>query len=226
MAVLLRADKGSALTHPELDENFSTLLASDTAHESRLDAAEAAIVVNEDAIALLDDPLTIFTMGFEDYNDLATATTPIELTLADTRYALTNDGAGPFTNTTYRLPGYNAIWDVATDAFDFAGAGLVLGDTVDIRIDIDIDNSGANGSFILGMDLAIGSGGPYNLAIDEQAYKSAGVHKKVAMFSIYMGDTNTLNFPAKLTLESDTTGDEVRVHGWYVRVIPRHAVHA
>lgn len=167
---------------------------------------------------------TIYTQGFEDYNDLATTSTPIPLTVAGTAYNLTNDGAGAFTNTTYRLPGYSAIWDVATNAFDFSGAGLVLGDTVDIRFDMDIVNSGANGSFDLKLDLAIGSGAPYTLEVDEHLYKTAATHNEVVMFSIYMGDTNTLNYPAKPTLTSDSTGDTVIVNGWFVRVIPRNPV--
>ena len=169
---------------------------------------------------------TAYTQGFEDYNDVTTTGTPIALTLAGTAYNLTNDGAGAFTNTTYRLPGRTAIWNVSTNAFDFSGSGAVLGDTVDIRFDLDVINSGANGAFDLKMDLAIGSAGPYSLEVDENLYKSAATHKEVVLFSIYMGDTNTLNFPAKPTLTSDSTGDSVTVNGWYVRVLPRNPVYS
>lgn len=169
---------------------------------------------------------TAYTQGFEDYNDLATTSTPIALTLADTAYELTNDGAGVNTELSYRLPGYGAIWDVATDSFDFSGAGLVLGDTVDIRFDIDIENSGANGEYDFKLNLAIGSGAAYSLEMDDHLYKSTGTHKEVVMFSIYMGDNNTLNFPAQPTMTSDSTGDTVTVNGWFVRVVPRNPVYA
>ena len=171
---------------------------------------------------------TAYTQGFEDYNDLTTTSTPIALTSAGTAYNMTNDGAGAFTNTTYRLPGYGPVWDVSTNSFDFSGAGLVLGDTVDIRFDFDIINSGANGAYILGLDMAIGSpsSGAYTLEVDDHLYKSAATHKEVVMFSVYMGDTNTLNYPAKPTLTSDSTGDTVIVNGWYVRVVPRSPVYA
>ena len=43
------------------------------------------------------------SQGVYDYNDLATTSTPIPLTLAGTWYDLTNDGAGAFTNKTYAL---------------------------------------------------------------------------------------------------------------------------
>lgn len=166
-----------------------------------------------------------YTQGFEDYNDLATTSTPIALTAADTDYTLTNDGAGAFTNTTYRLPGYSAIWDVVEDEFDFAGAGLALGDTVDIRFDLDIVNSGANGAFELRMQMAQGSGNEYTLEVDDHLYKSAATHKEVVFFSVYMGDTDTLNYPAEVTMRSDSTGDTVIVNGWYIRVIPRNPVY-
>ena len=169
---------------------------------------------------------TAYSQGWEDYNDVTTTGTPIPLTLADTPYNLTNDGAGAFTNTAYRLPGHGPIWDVSTNAFDFSGAGLVLGDTVDIRFDLDIINSGANGVFDLKLDLAIGSAGAYSLEVDEHLYKSAGTHKEVVLFSIYMGDTNTLNFPCKPTLTSDSTGDTVTVNGWYVRTQPHKTMYA
>ena len=42
------------------------------------------------------------------------------------------------------------------------------------------------------------------------------------MFSVYMGDTNTLNNPAKLYMESDTgTTNSVVVNGWFVEVMSR-----
>jgi hypothetical protein len=223
MAIVNRISKGSALTHVELDNNFTDLDGRATANAAAIVANDTAMDIRVDA---LEDPLTIYTMGFEDYNDLATQTTAIALTAANTPYDLPNDGAGPFTNVTYRLPGYGPIWDVATNRFDFDGAGLVLGDTVDFRIDLDIVNSGANGAYVLHMDLGVGSGGAYTLEIDEHLYKGAGTHKEVVLFSIYMGDTNTLNYPAKFSIESDSTGDSVVVNGWYVRVVPRHAVHA
>jgi hypothetical protein len=226
MAITTRAAKGSALTHNELDTNFTDLVAADAVTDAALVATDVIVTSNVARLVALEDPLTIYTMGFEDYNDSTTAGTPIAMTSANTAYPLTNDGAGAFTNKTYQLPGYNDIWNTSTNLFDFDGAGLVLGDTVDFRIDLDIINSGANGAFVLHMELAIGSGSPYTLEIDEHLYKGAGTHKEVVMFSIYMGDTNTLNNGARFTLESDSTGDSVIVNGWYVRVIPRHAVHA
>jgi len=216
MTVTLRATKGSALTHAELDANFTTL-----------DGSAATV----DKVYVSDGAgggsfKTAYTQGWEDYNDLATTSTPIALTSAGTAYNLTNDGAGSFTNTTYRLPGYSAIWNVSTNAFDWSGAGLVVGDTVDIRFDVDIVNSGANGQFDFKLDMAIGSGAAYTLEMDDHGYKSAATHKEVVFFSVYMGDTDTLNYPAKPTMTSDSTGDTVIVNGWYCRVIPRNPVYS
>lgn len=163
---------------------------------------------------------TPYLIGVEDYNDVTTTGTPIALTSASTDYPLTNDAAGSFTNTTYKLPGATNIWNPSTNQFEFATAGLELGDTVDFRVDIDINNSSTNGEFLLSMELAIG-GTAYTLPVQFFFVKSSGVHNQVAMFSVYMGDTNTLNNPARFVLRSDSTSDTVTVNGWYVRSVVR-----
>tara|TARA_R110002012_G_scaffold319825_1_gene541486 strand:+ start:14796 stop:15506 length:711 start_codon:yes stop_codon:yes gene_type:complete len=157
---------------------------------------------------------TAWSHGIEDHNDVTTTGTPIALTVANTAYPLTNDGAGSFTNLTYALPSSTPMWNVSTNQFEFNTAGLVLGDTVLFRIDIDIVNSGANGSFNIAMDLGIGSAGPYTLEVAREEFRYSGTFNMTAMFYVYMGDTNTLNFPARFTASSDTTGDSLIVNGW------------
>ena len=50
MAILLRSDKGSALTHPELDANFTTLQSAD------LDSAAVSLIAQslDNALPILD----------------------------------------------------------------------------------------------------------------------------------------------------------------------------
>ena len=81
-------------------------------------------------------------IGWADFNDLTTASAPIELTVADDWYQLTNDGAGDFTNTAYKVDGHKDIWDVDNQQFDFSD--LRLGDTVDIRLDVEFDLNASN----------------------------------------------------------------------------------
>lgn len=168
-------------------------------------------------------PSNTVEQGVYDYNDLLTATTPIALTVAGTQYELTNDGLGPNTNTTYSLAGLDDIWDTTTNRFTFNdGSKLSLGDTVDIRFDIDVVTTSVNTEISLSIEMAEG-GTPYQLSIVPPTnFKVAGTHKLVGVLSIYMGDTNTLNNPARVLASADDTGATVRVNGWYVR--PLHTV--
>lgn len=159
------------------------------------------------------------SQGLYDYNDATTTGTPIALTLANTFYDLTNDGAGAFTNKTYALDGLDDIWDVATNQFDWTdGTVLALGDTVDIRVDVDIITTGTNKAFELDIELGVG-GAPYKLPIIPLVnFKTAGTYHDVRMMSIYMGDSNTLDNPAKLEAKADGAGVTVVVNGWFIRV--------
>lgn len=161
--------------------------------------------------------LAFAAVGWWDYNDLTTTSTPISLT-SGVASELTNDGAGAFTNKAYALDGVLDVWDNATDRFDFTG--LTVGDTIDIRIDISLVASSANDNFSLDMELGLGAS-PYTLNLGKVIYKSSGTYQYVTYSGVYLGDTNTLNNPARLTVTSDTTGDSVTVNGWYVRVIKR-----
>ena len=157
---------------------------------------------------------TPFMFGVEDYNDSTTSGTPITLTPASTFVDLTNDGAGAFTNTTYKLQGLIDHWNTSTNRFDFTD--LELGDTIDIRIDVTVSTAAANSEVELAIELGLG-GSPYTLSIDKRTFNNAGAQNITRWYSIYIGDTNTLNNPAKLKMSSDNAADTVVVNGWYIR---------
>ncbi|MBV1952760.1 MAG: hypothetical protein KUG64_11275 [Cycloclasticus sp.] len=162
---------------------------------------------------------TAHSHGWENHNDSTTTGAPIALTVAGTFYDLTNDSAGAQQEESYRLPTHNEIWNSTTGRFDWSGAGLSLGDTVDMRIDIDIINSGANGDFDLKLDMAIGGSFPFSIDIERTYIKSPGTVNVSRWYSIYIGSTDVLNNPAKFSISSDSTGDTVVVNGWYVRTM-------
>lgn len=165
---------------------------------------------------------TVYTQGFEDYEDNAAAQSLTSGSWVD----LTNDGLGTNTLTTYRLPGYSAIWSTANNQFDWSGAGLALGDTVDIRFDVTFTTSVNNDLVALRMDLAHGDAAEYNLEVFRNQFKTAGSYRTTVYTSVYMGNSVTLNNPAKVAAFADSTGDTCNVHGWYVRVIPRSPVYS
>ena len=156
-------------------------------------------------------------VGWWDYNDTATSVTPIALTLADTYYPLTNDGAGSSTNLTYGLDGITGIWNTVTDRFDFSN--LALGSTLDIRLDVTIVTAGANDNVTVGMHLAEG-GTPYDLVIlSEKGYKTVGSHHEILPLHLYIGDTNTQLNGAYFEVLCDGTGATVQVNGFFIRAI-------
>lgn len=155
------------------------------------------------------------SQGVYDYNDLGTTASPIALIVAGQQYPLTNDGAGTNTNTTYALPGISNMWNVATNSFDFTG--LNLGDTVDIRFDVEYTTGTNDTDIFLVLELGVG-GSPYQLTlVGDAGKKSSGLHKILEWNSVYMGDTNTLNNPARLLASADKTNTTVVVNGWYIR---------
>jgi len=161
----------------------------------------------------------IYTQGFEDYNHAGSS---IALT-SGVSAQLLNDGAGTFTNKAYQLPGFNDIWNTTTNQLDFSGAGLSIGDTVDIRIDTTVTTAGANNDIELSLDLGIGAS-PYSLVAVYREWRTAGTYQYTTFYSIYMGDANTLNNPCEIHALSNSTGNSIQVNGWYIRVIPRNPV--
>jgi hypothetical protein len=162
-------------------------------------------------------PEDIFSGGFFDYNDLTTQGTPI-IVSADTPIILTNDGAGPFTNTAYKPIGVTDVWSAGTDTFDWSE--LKLGDMVDIRLDLDVTTTLNNTEVKVDLQLAIG-GFQYHIPwVLSENFKTAGTHKINTYNGIYMGDTNTLDNPARFEIVSDTDCTVV-VNGWYVKIIQR-----
>ena len=204
----------------------SVLTGSENHEPKGIDAASANQVYLADG-AGSGTHKRLFTCGWEDFNDLTTATTPITIPASFTHVDLTNDGAGAFSDSTYRLPGNTAIWDTVADEFDWTAAGLSLGDTVDIRIDLMVTTVGANTDVGVGIDLAHGHASEYSLDIHRTAFKTAGTYPLTRWYSVYIGDADVLANPAKIWIASDGAGtDTVKVNGWYVRTVPIHPVYS
>ena len=158
--------------------------------------------------------------GIYDYNDATTAITQIDLTLADTDYKLTNDGAGPNTNLAYGLTGLDHVWQSVDNHFTWEdGGALVLGDTVDIRFDVEFTTALNNTEVTIDLHLGVGNT-PYTLPVIENVnVATAGVIRELRELSLYMGDTNTLSFPSEVYARASKTGATVKVNGWFVRVL-------
>lgn len=158
-------------------------------------------------------------MGFQNYVDTATTTTPIVLTAIDTFFNMTNNGAGAGSTDTFKLTGTTDIFNTTTGKFDFTE--LVLGDTVDFRLDLDVETMGIDHEITVNIQLGQG-GTPFDLNIRRDSFKVAAVYNITEWFSVFMGDTNTLNNPAAIRVASDSgTTNEVVVNGFYIRTLTR-----
>lgn len=156
-------------------------------------------------------------VGFFDYNDLDTATTPIVVTAATSPKKLTNDELGDFTNKDFAPDAVTDVWLEATNEFDWSE--LALGDMIDIRVDIEVTTTVPNQS--VQVDLRLASGGfEYTIPFEDNEYKTAGVKRIVSYRGIYLGDANTLDNGGYFEVSSDSNCT-VKVNGWYCKITRR-----
>lgn len=153
------------------------------------------------------------TYWFDD-NDALTATTPISHTAGATGTYLTNNGLGSFTNQ-YNPDSKDRLWNRATGKFDFTS--LKIGDTVEFRGDIEINNAAAQETSIL-MSLAEGTAGPFELNVSRDYYKTAATGSKVTfIFRVYIGNEITRTGGARFRFAS-AAATTIKVNGWFYQI--------
>lgn len=163
-------------------------------------------------------PADLWDFGVFDYNDLATATTPINIIGGAGYVALTNDEAGP--NTYKNLPdvGVTDVWDSVGGVFDFSQ--LSIGDLIDIRLDLQITTTGTNQDFDIVLELGQGVS-PYQIPFAVKTNVKAASTVFVNKFNgIYIGNTLTRDNPGQFKLQSSANAT-VQVNGWYCKVIKK-----
>lgn len=163
-------------------------------------------------------PADNFHGGIFDYNDLASASSPIVVTVAGSPVILTNDGLGPNTNKQHLPIGVTDVWDAINDVFDWSQ--LKLGDMVDIRLDIAVITTSVNTEVEVDLHLGTGAGSYTIPFITDTNFKTTGTHPLNRFNGIYIGDANTLDNGGvfKISTDKDCT---VIVNGWYCKIISR-----
>ena len=145
--------------------------------------------------------VTTTNFGFMDYND----TSPIIPLVADTWTTLPNNGLGAFTNKAYKPSLVNEIIDTSNGHLDFSD--LTLGSEIGIRNDFTVvpntNNALLEARYLLG-----GGAGQYPLEfVSERLSSGSGIsYQRVRLFSIYMGDNNTLLNQGILQVKLSTAG--------------------
>ena len=186
--------------------------------------ANKMVATNEAGNALIfknlpEDPVNYLnSIGFFDYNDLATQTTPISVT-ANTDTKLTNDTLGAYTNINYPPYGVSSLWDATTNRFNFSQ--LSIGDTIDVRVHLQVTTTTSNQTYKIGAKFGIGSASAFDNIIFTDQAKTAGVHEVSFVAPFYIGEANILNNPAELYINTDASAS-VKVDGWYIRVLRRN----
>ena len=153
--------------------------------------------------------------GFISLEDTFTATTPLAL-VTNVWKKLTNNALGANTLKTYKPASINAdtVWDTVNSRFTWA-SNLILGDMVDIRLDIEVTTTKANQIVNLSMFHGVGAT-EYEIEIDANQFKTAGTYRIAPYTGFYMGNTLTLNNYTEIRMKSDAAAT-VKVNGFYVK---------
>ena len=165
------------------------------------DYIELATATQDPMYQIPSSALSTLEIGFMDYNDASAA---VSLT-ADTWTDVPNDGAGAFTNKTYKPSTVTEIIDTSTGYLDFSD--LSLGSQIMVRNDFTIvpntNNALLEARYVLGQ-----GANEYNLKFwSERLDSGSGIdYQRVISFPIYMGDTNTQGGVGKLQVKLSTNG--------------------
>lgn len=182
------------------------------------------VVVNPAGTSLIlqDQPPTpdtyLNSVGYFDYNDSITHTTPLAF-VTNTPKKLTNDTLGVNTNTSENPYGVSFVWNRTNNQFDFSQ--LSIGDTIDIRIQVQVTTTTANQKFKISAKFGIGSVAQFENTILSSQVKTAGLEEISFVAPFYIGSSYIRDFPAELYITSDAGGTVV-VDGWYIRILRKN----
>lgn len=153
-------------------------------------------------------------MGWFDYN-ASGALSSVTLT-ANVWNPIENDAGGPFTLTSYGPTGIDRVWDESTNLFDWSQ--LSLGDTVDIRFDIEVTTTVPNETIEVDLVMAKGTSSEYRITfIPLLTSKNATTVKLSRYQGVYMGNVDTLSGGAQFEVRTDAAAT-MKVNGWYNRI--------
>ena len=159
-------------------------------------------------------------IGWADYNDTLTAVTPISPTI-NVFTKITNNGLGPYTNTSQLPTGVTSLWNPVTNQIDLSQ--MAIYSMVNARYDLQVTTTAANQEVFLSVFLAIGSPSAYESPRLYTQYKSAGTYPLTVWSGSYIGSTDVKNFPAEIRVKS-SAACTIRVNGWYFQAF-NHVPH-
>lgn len=151
--------------------------------------------------------------GYVDYNDTATAGTPIAVS-ASTWTKLTNNKLGA--NSQSHLPnGITDLWNSGTNQLSLTECPVRT--MLEFRADIEVTTTAANQVVKNEIALAIGDAIAFSLPSNELNFKTAGTRRVLVSIPFYIGSLPVKNNPGEFRIWSDASCT-VKVNGWYIRV--------
>ena len=161
------------------------------------------------------NPLTFVNVdGWIDYNDSATAITPISVT-ANVPTILTNNGSGIYSQTAAAPLNVTQLWNTSTNRFDFSQ--LSVYDEVGIRVEIEVTTAVNNAQWWMFIRFDIG-GTQFDAVINSRSYyKTSGTYTEIVFFPFYIGRESMRVNPSALYFQSDSNCTVV-VKGFYISV--------
>jgi len=155
-------------------------------------------------------------VGFADYNDLGTHTTPLSITSTSGWTILPNDKLGPFTNDSFLPEGVPDV--LGSNVLDLSH--LSLGDMINIREDVTVTTTSPNQVVSTQMRVAVGSPIEFTIPFTSSQYKLAGTYNLNRFNGLYIGSVDVRDYPAQLEISSDGNATVV-VNGWYIQLLLR-----
>jgi hypothetical protein len=195
--------------------NIATNTSNITTNTSNIATNTSNIATNTSNITTNASNIAKRTITYWFYDsDTVTAATPISHTGGAANTYLTNSALGT-SSTAYNPESNDRLWDASTSLFDFTS--LKLGDTIEFRVDIDITTTAANQEVSLLMSLSEGYS-PYEFNMTHLSYKTVSSNnKRSILFTVYMGDTGTINGGARFRFASADNAT-IKVDGWLYKV--------
>lgn len=156
-------------------------------------------------------------IGFMDYADTATTTTPIAIAGTSTFVDMTNNGLGVTTNKTYKPPTVGEIWNTSTNRLDFVG-NLEPGDMVDVRLDFTVTTTSVNQTINVSLFLQVGTGSEFELPfVSSKQFKTVGSYRITEYIGFYIGSATTRDNPGRFRIKSDAAATCV-INGFYFKM--------
>ena len=141
-----------------------------------------------------------------DYNDSATAITPITLS-SGVWTDITNNGGGGFTNTDYLPEDITRLLDPSTGYLDFSD--LTMGSYVLIRLDFNVTQVTNNNLLKCRLVCAAGDPIEYTLNVFEKRLDNgtgSSYQSDHGSFILYMGNQETIDNPCKIQAMLEGSG--------------------